>query len=38
VWSCRVPELGMLVIGGYKLVGEGVEPKFLEVVFDLSKI
>jgi hypothetical protein len=35
VSSCRVPELGVLVVGVTSLSGEGVGPKSLEVVFDL---
>jgi hypothetical protein len=36
--SCRVPELGVLVVGVTTWSGEGVEPKSLKVVFDLSKV
>jgi hypothetical protein len=35
VSSCRVPELGVLVVGVTSWSGEGVGPKSLEVVFDL---
>jgi hypothetical protein len=38
LWSSRVPELGVLVVGVRSWSGEGVEPKFLEVVFGLSKV
>jgi hypothetical protein len=38
VWSCRVPELEVLVVWVTSWSGEGVEPKSLEVVFDLSKV
>jgi hypothetical protein len=38
VWVCRVPELGVLVVWVTSWSGEGVEPKSLEVVFDLSKV
>jgi hypothetical protein len=30
VWCCRVPELGVLVVGVTSWSGEGVEPKSLE--------
>jgi hypothetical protein len=33
--SCRVPELGVLVVGVTSWSGEGVGPKSLEVVFNL---
>jgi hypothetical protein len=36
--GCRVPELGVLVVGVTSWSGEGVEPKSLEVVFNLSKL
>jgi hypothetical protein len=35
VSTCRIPELGVLVVGVTSWSGEGVEPKSLEVVFDL---
>jgi hypothetical protein len=38
VLSCRVPELGVLVVGVTSWSGEGIEPKFLEVMFELSKV
>jgi hypothetical protein len=38
VSSCRVPELGVLVVGVTSWSGEGVEPKSLEVAFDLLKV
>jgi hypothetical protein len=37
VSSCRVPDLGVFVVGVTSWSGEGVEPKSLEVVFDLSE-
>jgi hypothetical protein len=36
--SCRVPELGVIVVGVTIWSGEGVEPKSQYVVFDLSKV
>jgi hypothetical protein len=38
VSSCRVPELGVLVVGVTSWSGEGVEPKSLGVVFDLYEV
>jgi hypothetical protein len=38
VWFCRVPELGVLVVGVTSFSGEGVETKSLEVVFGLSMV
>jgi hypothetical protein len=38
VSSCRVPKLGVLVVGVTSWSGEGVEPKSLEVALDLSKV
>jgi hypothetical protein len=35
VSSCRVPELGVLVVGVTRRSGEGVEPKSLVMVFNL---
>jgi hypothetical protein len=34
VSSCRVPELGVLVVGVTNWSGEGVGPKSFEVVFN----
>jgi hypothetical protein len=36
--SCRVPELGVLVVGVTSWSGEDVVPKSLELVFDLSMV
>jgi hypothetical protein len=37
VWSCRVPELGLLIVGVTSWSGEGVGSKSLEVAFGLRK-
>jgi hypothetical protein len=37
VSSSHVPELGVLVVGVTSWSGEGVEPKSLEVAFDLRR-
>jgi hypothetical protein len=36
--SCRVPELGVLVVGVTSWSGEGVEPKSLGVAIEPSKV
>jgi hypothetical protein len=38
VWCCRVPELGVLIVGVTSWSGEGVEPKSLEMLFDPMKV
>jgi hypothetical protein len=38
VWCCRLPELGVFVVGVTSWSGEGVEPKSLEMAFGFSKV